>query len=70
MASPHVRLNIHTDPLGDLAGLHQAMVNTLEQIDCALDRGDRRAFRAWSSEYRDLTTRCGSLLAAIATAKD
>lgn len=69
MATGPVRLNIHTDPVGDLAKLCQAMVNSSTQIDAALDRGDRRAFRVWSGKQRDLSTRCGSLLAAIATAE-
>lgn len=55
-------------PASELSGLHQQMVNTMEQIDCALDRGDRRAFRVWSGKYRDLTERRGTLLAKIVTA--
>lgn len=56
-------------PASELSGLHQQMVNTLEQIDCALDRGDRRAFRVWSGKYRTLSSRCASLLLKIATAE-
>lgn len=40
----------------------------IHDVDTALDRGDRRAFRVWSGKYRDLSARCTSLLLRIATA--
>lgn len=54
-------------PASELSGLQQQLVNTLEQIDFALDRGDRRAFRIWAGKYATLSSRCASLLLRIAT---
>jgi hypothetical protein len=50
----------------EVAALHQQLVNALNQIDRALDRRDRRAFRIWSGCYRDRSSRCGTLLLALA----
>lgn len=50
-----------------ISALHQQIVSALTQIDRALDRGDRRAFRIWSGHYRDTTTRLTNLLIKIAT---
>ena len=48
-------------------GLQVSMSSTLTQVDAALDRGDRRAFRLWSSRYRSQTARVAALLLEIAT---
>lgn len=53
----------------EVAALHRQLMNALTQVDRALDRGDRRAFRIWSSCYRDRSTQCGTLLLALATLK-
>lgn len=50
-------------------GLQISLSNTMEQIDRALDAGDRRAFRLWSSRYRSQTARVATLLLQIATSE-
>lgn len=56
-------------PPPELAGLQVSISNTLTQIDAALDRGDRRAFRLWSDRYRSLSVRLANLLVKLATAE-
>lgn len=56
-----------TRDLTEIAALHTQLVNALDQIDRALDRGDRRAFSTWCGCYRDHSTRCSALLLALAT---
>lgn len=51
-----------------VVGLQISLLNTLTQIDAALDRGDRRAFRLWSTRRASLTARLSTLLVKIATA--
>lgn len=53
--------------LAEVAALHRQVSNALNEIDRALDRGDRRAFRIWSGCYRDRSYKCGALLLALAT---
>lgn len=52
---------------GEISGLQLSMLRALEQIDCALDKGDRRAFRVWSGRWASLTARIERLLLTIAT---
>jgi hypothetical protein len=56
-------------PPPELAGLQVSLSNTLTQIDAALDRGDRRAFRIWSGRYLSLSARLANLLVRLATAE-
>lgn len=51
----------------ELAGLQIVMRSTLASIDAALDRGDRRAFRAWCKKWASLSTRAGNVLADLAS---
>ena len=60
-------MTIATDPY-QLAGLQRQLVNTLEQLDAALDRGDRRAFRIWCGKYRHVTARLATVLAQLVRA--
>jgi hypothetical protein len=53
----------------EITGLTTSINNTLEQIDCALDRGDQRAFRVWAGRYRSLTVRLGNLMVKIVAAE-
>lgn len=53
-----------------VSGLQIALLNTLEQIDCALDRGDRKAFCLWSKRLVSLRSRLETLLVKIATASE
>ena len=57
------------NPTSEIAGLQLQLRSTMCNIDQALDRGDRRAFRAWSRKWVSLNARAGSILLAIATAK-
>ena len=57
------------DPTSEIAGLQLQLRSTMTNIDQALDRGDRRAFKAWSRKWASLNARAGSILLAIATAK-
>lgn len=50
-----------------LASLEGQLVDALNRIDDALDRGDRRAFRMWTMKQRSLSTRVSSLLLQLAT---
>jgi hypothetical protein len=54
----------------DVSGLQLSMRRALEQIDCALDKGDRRAFRVWSARWRQLAAKVEGLLVKIATAEE
>lgn len=46
--------------------LQVALKNTCLQIDGALDRGDRRAFKVWCRKRANLIARLESTLLAIA----
>ncbi len=61
---------VHLNHTPDIAVLHTQLSNTLDQIDCALDRRDRRAFKLWASRRASLTARLGNLLVKIATGKE
>lgn len=50
----------------EVTGLHLSLLDTLHRIDDALDRGDRRAFRVWSTHYVSLSARLSGLLVKIA----
>lgn len=63
-------MNVHVNNTPRISLLTQQRANTLEQIDCALDRGDRRAFRVWAGRYRDITTNLERTLLTIATCKE
>ncbi len=52
-----------------VTGLQLQIQSTLTRIDYALDRGDRRAFQAWSSRFVSLTRRMENLLLQIATSE-
>lgn len=52
-----------------IQGLQISLINTLEQIDAALDSGDRRAFRLWTGRWASLTRRLENTLLKIATAE-
>lgn len=54
----------------EVSGLQLCVLRALEQIDCALDMGDRRAFRVWCGRRASLTKRLETLLVSIATATD
>jgi hypothetical protein len=49
----------------EITGLSNQLASTLDQIDCALDRGDQRAFRVWAGRYRSITQRLSTLLLKI-----
>lgn len=51
----------------EITGLTIALANTDEQIDYALDRGDRRAFRVWCGRRRSLLAKIERSLLAVAT---
>lgn len=51
----------------EITNLQVQADTTLQHIDEALDRGDRRAFRMWSMKHRSLSVRLSSLLVKIAT---
>lgn len=51
----------------EVTGLYLSRQSTLEQINCALDIGDRRQFRIWCKRHASLTARITSLLLALAT---
>jgi hypothetical protein len=59
-------VTVFTPNPSEIAGIQIALANTLEQINCALDRGDRRAFRAWCKKWASLTARAGSVLVELA----
>lgn len=63
-------MNVHVNDAPRIGLLAQQRENTLEQIDCALDRGDRRAFHVWAGRYRDITVKLERTLLTIATAKE
>ena len=50
-----------------VAGLQICLINTMAQIDAALDAGDRRAFRIWTGRWASLTRRLENVLLKIAT---
>lgn len=58
-------VNINFAP--QVQGLQIGLANTLAQIDRALDRGDRKAFRMWCGRWESQTARLARLLVAIAT---
>lgn len=60
---------VNLNPTPDVTVLQTQLANTLDQIDAALDRGDRRAFKVWSGRRESLTARMENLLLAIATRK-
>lgn len=49
----------------DLAGLLITLQDTMRRIDVALDRGDQRAFTAWSQKWVSLSRRGGLMLAEL-----
>jgi hypothetical protein len=53
---------------GEITGLQLSLSNTNEQIDAALDKGDRRAFRVWCNRRTSLIARLERQLLALATA--
>lgn len=53
----------------EVSGLQICLLNTDAQIDCALDKMDRRAFRLWCQRRTSLLARIESTLLAVATAK-
>jgi hypothetical protein len=53
----------------EVTNLQVQVSNTLAQIDCALDHGDRKAFRVWSGRYLSLTGRLANLLTRIVTSE-
>ncbi len=55
----------HNHP--EIAALQQCIANTLDQIDCALDRRDRRQFKVWCGRRASLSTRLSSMLLALTT---
>jgi len=57
------------NPTSEIAGLQLLLKTTMTNIDQALDRGDRRAFRAWSRKWTSLSARAGSLLVDLVTAE-
>lgn len=52
----------------EVATLRQCIERAEEQINCALDQRDRRAFRVWCMRRTSLTGRLSTLLLTIATA--
>ncbi len=56
-----------TNHAPQVVGLQVSLINTLVQIDAALDAGDRRAFRLWSARRSSLTRRLENVLLKIAT---
>lgn len=59
---------VYVNDAPQVAGLQISLLNTLTQIDCALDRGDRRAFKLWAQRHASLTARLSTLLVKIVTA--
>lgn len=53
----------------EITGLSLAVDRALDQIDCALDKGDRRAFRVWTGRRLALIARRERALLAAATAE-
>jgi hypothetical protein len=62
-------MTVFTPNPSEIAGIQIALANTLEQINCALDRGDKRAFRAWSKRWASLSARAGTVLVELVTAE-
>jgi hypothetical protein len=58
-----------TNHAPQVAGLQICLINTMAQIDAALDNGDRKAFRVWTGRWSSLTRRLENLLVKIATAE-
>lgn len=61
-------MRTRTNQYPEVATLQALLANTLEQIDCALDKSDRRAFKVWAMRHASLTARMSSLLLKIAQA--
>lgn len=61
-------MTVRTHNAPEVATIRLCIERAEEQIDCALDLRDRRAFRVWSKRRASLTARLSSLLLAIATA--
>lgn len=55
--------------LTEVAGLSLAVDRACEQIDAALDQGNRRAFRVWCQRRTALIARRERALLAAATAE-
>lgn len=53
----------------EISGLSVMLTNTDDQIDKALDRGDRRAFRLWCQRRASLLAKIERTLLAVATAE-
>lgn len=51
----------------EITGLSIALANTEQQIDAALDHGDRRAFRLWCQRRVSLLAKLERTLLAVAT---
>lgn len=58
-----------TNHAPQIQGLQISLINTLAQIDAALDSGDQRAFRIWTGRWASLTRRLENVLLTIATAE-
>lgn len=52
---------------GEITGLQLSLHSTDEQIDAALDRGDRRAFKVWCTRRKSLIARLERQLLPLAT---
>lgn len=61
-------MTVHVNHAPQIAGLQLCLLNTLDQIDCALDKGDRKAFRVWCNRRASLTARLQTQLVALAAA--
>lgn len=53
----------------EITGLSLAVARADDQIDKALDAGDRRAFRQWCQRRASLLTRVEAALLALANAR-
>lgn len=58
-----------TRPDAEISGLQICIMNTTDQIDAALDAGDRRAFRVWCLRRASLVARIERVLLYLATAE-
>jgi hypothetical protein len=62
-------MTVSVDHFSEIHGLQLVMRDTLASIDAALDRGDRRAFRAWCKKWASLSARAGAVLVELARAE-
>lgn len=55
-------MTVRIDYDSEIAGAFITLRDTMAKIDAALDRGDRRAFRAWCKKWASVSARGATAL--------